>query len=86
MAACARAGGITVRSISYGVGPTVLTWGKVHARLLPLAGNALLKDTREETLYDDDPCLDSYHFQPLWKQVLLAIARAASAMWRGKRR
>ena len=37
MAACARLFGITVRSISYGVGPTLLTWGKVHLKLLPLA-------------------------------------------------
>ncbi|MGK5028438.1 site-2 protease family protein [Janthinobacterium sp. MDT1-19] len=74
MAACARACGITVRSISYGVGPTLLTWGKVHVKLLPLAGNVALKDTREEMLYDDDPCLDSYNFQPLWKQVLLPLS------------
>ena len=74
MAACARLFGITVRSISYGVGPTLLTWGKVHLKLLPLAGNLVLKDTREEILYDDDPCLDAYNFQPLWKQVLLPLS------------
>jgi len=74
MAACARLFGITLRSISYGVGPTLLTWGKVHLKLLPLAGNLVLKDTREETLYDDDPCLDAYNFQPLWKQVLLPLS------------
>ncbi|PHV25279.1 hypothetical protein CSQ93_25165 [Janthinobacterium sp. BJB426] len=74
MALCARAFGITVRSISYGVGPTLLTLGKVHVKLLPLAGNVVLKDTREETLYDDDPCLDAYNFQPLWKQVLLPLS------------
>ena len=50
MAVCARAFGITVRSISYGVGPTLLAVGKVRVRLLPLAGNVVLKDTREETL------------------------------------
>src|SRR5450830_120360 len=74
MALCARACGITVRSISYGVGPTLLSWRKVHIKLLPLAGNVALKDTREETLYDDDPCLDAYNFQPLWKQVLLPLS------------
>ena len=74
MAMCALAFGITVRSISYGVGPTLLTWGKVHIKLLPLAGNVVLKDTREETLYDDDPCRDAYNFQPLWKQVLLPLS------------
>ena len=61
MAVCARAFGITVRGISYGVGPTLLTVGKVHLKLLPLAGNVMLKDTREETLYDDDRCLDAYN-------------------------
>ncbi|PHV48544.1 hypothetical protein CSQ91_13685 [Janthinobacterium sp. BJB301] len=74
MAACARLSGITVRSVSYGVGPTVLTWGKVYVKLLPLAGSLVLKDTREEELYDDDPCLDAYNFQPLWKQVLLPLS------------
>jgi len=74
MAACARLCGITVRSIRYGVGPTLLSWGKVRIKLLPLAGNVVLKDTREETLYDDDPCLDAYNFQPLWKQVLLPLS------------
>ena len=74
MAACARLFGITVRSISYGVGPTLLSWGKVRVKLLPLAGNVVLKDTREETLYDDDPCLDAYNLQPLWKQVLLPLS------------
>ena len=74
MALCARACGITVRSISYGVGPTLLSWGKVRVKLLPLAGNVALKDTREETLYDDAPCLDAYNFQPLWKQALLPLS------------
>ncbi len=85
MAVCARACGITVRSISYGVGPTLLSWRKVHIKLLPLAGNVALKDTREETLYDDDPCLDAYNFQPLWKQVRAAIERRGCAAGRGVR-
>ena len=75
MAACARLFGITVRSgVSYGVGPTLLVAGKVKVKLLPLAGSVALKDTREEELYDDDPCLDAYNFQPLWKQVLLPLS------------
>lgn len=74
MAACARLFGITVRSVSYGVGPTLLTLGKMKVKLLPLAGSLVLKDTREETLYEDDPCLDAYNFQPLWKQVLLPLS------------
>lgn len=77
MAACARAFGITVRQVSYGVGPTMLAVGKIHVRLLPLAGNVALKDTREETLYDDDPCVDAYNFQPLWKQVALLLSGVA---------
>ncbi|PLY41906.1 hypothetical protein CSZ94_13285 [Janthinobacterium sp. ROICE36] len=77
MAACARLFGITVRSVSYGVGPTLLTLGKVKIRLLPLAGSLMLKDTREETLYDDDPCLDAYNFQPLWKQFVLPLSGVA---------
>ena len=76
MAACASLLGITVRSISYGVGPTLFSVGKAHIRLFPFAGSLVLKDTREETLYDDDPCLDAYNFQPLWKQVLLPLSGA----------
>lgn len=74
MAACARLFGITLRSINYGVGPTLLSWSKVRVKLLPLAGNVVLKDTREETLYDDDPCLDAYNFHPLWKQCVLPLS------------
>lgn len=77
MAICARAFGITLRQVSYGVGPTLLRLGTVHVKLLPLAGNVALKDTREETLYDDDPCRDAYNFQPLWKQVLLPLSGVA---------
>ena len=80
MAVCARAFGITVRSISYGVGPTLLTRGTIHVKLFPVAGNVVLKDTREETLYDDDPCLDAYNFQPLWKQVLLPLSGVAALL------
>ena len=74
MAGRARLFGITVRNISYGVGPTLLSWGKVHLKLLPLADNVALKDTREETMYDDDPCRDADNFQPLWEQVLLPLS------------
>lgn len=77
MAACARLFGITLRSVSYGVGPTLLALGKVKVKLLPLAGSVALKDTREEELYDDDPCLDSYNFQPLWKQLVLPLSGVA---------
>jgi membrane-associated protease RseP (regulator of RpoE activity) len=77
MAICARLFGITVRSVSFGVGPTLLALGKVKIKLLPLAGSVALKDTREEELYDDDPCLDAYNFQPLWKQVLLPLSGVA---------
>ncbi|APA67431.1 site-2 protease family protein [Janthinobacterium sp. 1_2014MBL_MicDiv] len=77
MAASARLFGITVRSVSYGVGPTLLALGQVKIRLLPLAGSVVLKDTREEELYDDDPCLDAYNFQPLWKQWLLPLGGVA---------
>ena len=76
-ALCARAFGIRVRKLCYGVGPTLLRLGKVHVKLLPVAGTMVLKDTREETLYDDDPCLDAYNFQPLWKQVLLPLCGVA---------
>ncbi|MGK5065443.1 site-2 protease family protein [Janthinobacterium sp. LB3P112] len=77
MTICARLFGITVRSISYGAGPTLLSFGKVNIKLLPFFGNVVLKDTREEDIFDDDPCMDTYNNQPLWKQAQLPLSGVA---------
>ena len=77
MALCARAFGITIRRIAYGVGPTVLSIGKAQIKLLPFAGSVVLKDTREETIYDDDGGNDIYNERPLWQQIAVLISGVA---------
>ena len=77
MALCARAFGITIRRIAYGVGPTVLSIGKAQIKLLPFAGSVVLKDTREEAIYDDDAGNDIYNERPLWQQLAVLISGVA---------
>lgn len=74
MALCARAFGITIRRIAYGVGPTLFSIGKAQLRLLPFAGSLVLKDTREEEIYDDDHGNDIYNERPLWQQLAVLLS------------
>lgn len=73
MALCARAFGITIRRIAYGVGPALFSVGKMQLRLLPFAGSLVLKDTREEEIYDDDRGNDIYNERPLWQQLAVPL-------------
>lgn len=77
MALCARAFGITIRSIAFGVGPALFSVGKVKIRLLPFAGSLVLKDTREEEIYDDDRGNDIYNERPLWQQLAVPLSGVA---------
>lgn len=77
MALCARAFGITIRRIAYGVGPTLLSIGKAQLKLLPFAGSVVLKDTREEDIYDDDGGNDIYNERPLWQQLTVLLSGVA---------
>lgn len=77
MALCARAFGITIRRIAYGVGPTLFSVGKAQLRLLPFAGSLVLKDTREEQIYDDDSGGDIYNERPLWQQLAVPLSGLA---------
>ena len=77
MALCARAFGITTRHIAYGVGPTLFSIGKAQLRLLPFAGSVVLKDTREEDIYDDDRGSDIYNERPLWQQLAVLLSGVA---------
>jgi len=76
MALCARAFGITIRRIAYGVGPTLFSIGKAQLRLLPFAGSVVLKDTREEDSYDDRGN-DIYTERPLWQQLTVLLSGVA---------
>ena len=73
MALCARAFGITIRRIAYGVGPALFSVGKMQLRLMPFAGSVVLKDTREEEIYDDDRGDDIYNERPLWQQLAVPL-------------
>ena len=77
MALCARAFGITIRIIAYGVGPTLFSIGKTQVKLLPFAGSVVLKDTREEDIYDDDRGNDIYNERPLWQQIAVLLSGVA---------
>ena len=77
MALCARAFGITIRRIAYGVGPTLFSIGKAQLKLLPFAGSVVLKDTREEDIYDDDRGNDIYNERPLWQQLAVLLSGVA---------
>ena len=77
MALCARAFGITIRRIVYGVGPTLLSIGKAQVKLLPFAGSVVLKDTREEDIDDDDRGQDIYNERPLWQQLAVLLSGVA---------
>lgn len=77
MALSARAFGITIRRIAYGVGPTLLSIGKAQLKLLPFAGSVVLKDTREEDIYDDDRGNDIYNERPLWQQLAVLLSGVA---------
>lgn len=80
MALCARVLGIGVRSIAYGIGPTLFGIGAASIRLLPFAGNLVLKDTREEQVFEDDPGRNFYNEQPLWKQLLVPTSGVAALL------
>lgn len=99
LAVCALCMGIRVRSVSFGIGPTLFRLGRVHLRLLPVAGSVVLKDSR---VVDDDGDVDAddegghggdvmdpadlhdaFNHQPAWKQVLLPLTGAATLVATG---
>ena len=80
MALSARAFGITIRRIAYGVGPTLFSIGKAQLRLLPFAGSVVLKDTREEQIDDDEAGGDIYNERPLWQQLAVLLSGVAAPL------
>ena len=73
MALTARAMGIRIRRITYGVGPKLFQRGTVQLKAIPLSGSVLLKDSREEVLSGADTA-DALNHQAVWKQVLLPLS------------
>ena len=72
MAFCAGLLGITVRMITFGIGPHILAFGRVHVSLIPAGGKvrvAMLADAPEGTYLTGT--LDG---AARWKQVLLPLS------------
>jgi membrane-associated protease RseP (regulator of RpoE activity) len=72
MAACARAFGIGVRRVAWGIGPALFKLGRLRIHLLPLGGHVsvtTLAEARADT--PDDSILE---LQPRWKRVLLPLS------------
>jgi membrane-associated protease RseP (regulator of RpoE activity) len=79
MAIVARACGIAVRRVSYGIGPTVFSHGVFRVKVFPLSGLVQLKDSREEPLEPEDRA-NAYNHQSLWKQALVPLAGNATLL------
>jgi membrane-associated protease RseP (regulator of RpoE activity) len=73
MALLAKAFGIAIRRVSYGLGPTLYSTAVLQIKALPLSGHVKFKDSREESLEVDDRA-DAFNHQPIWKQVVIPLA------------
>lgn len=81
MAAFGRACGITVRQVSLGFGPRVLSFGIFQLHAVPLNGSVRFKDTREEGEPFDKPADyfdDAFNHKSRMVQVLLPLAGVAA--------
>lgn len=72
LAAGARMLGVTIREVNYGIGPCLLSYGKVRIKAFPFLGTLIVKDSRLEVLPPEE-MLDAFDHQPVWKQVLLPL-------------
>jgi Peptidase family M50 len=81
MAMLARLLGITVREVSLGFGPTLLSMGIFRLRALPLGGAVMLKNTLTDIKPDDaapDWADDAFDTQPRAVRVLLPLSGIAA--------
>ncbi|SEF32544.1 site-2 protease family protein [Variovorax sp. NFACC27] len=81
MAALGRWWGITVRAVSLGFGPRLLSLGIFHLHAVPLGGNVRFKDTQEEGVPFDKPADyfdDAFDHKPRTVQVLIPLAGVAA--------
>ena len=72
MTVCARALGITVRTITFGIGPQVFALGRFRLSVLPAGGHvrlAMLADAPEGT-----PVAGAFDGATRWKRVLLPLS------------
>lgn len=81
MATLARLLGITVREVSLGFGPTLLSTGIFRLRALPFGGAVVLKNTLTDTKPHDaapDWADDAFDTQPRAVRVLLPLSGIAA--------
>ena len=79
MALAAQLAGVTLREISFGLGPRWFGHGLVSFRVLPLGGYVKMKNADVEDLGSDD-FRGSYDHQPAAGQVLTCLAGPAALL------
>lgn len=79
MTLSARMLGISVRRVSYGVGPTLYSGHLIAIKAFPLGGYVKMKDSREELLKYDE-LADAFDHQSVWKQVVVPLAGNAALL------
>lgn len=72
MTACARALGITVRTITFGIGPQVLALGRVSLSLFPAGGHIRLAMVTDAPA--GEPVAGAWDCAARWKRVLLPLS------------
>jgi membrane-associated protease RseP (regulator of RpoE activity) len=72
MALSARVTSITVRDITFGLGPRLFTIGMFHVALLPFGGNVRLAMLADLSADEDEG--NAFDMQPAWKRVLLPLS------------
>lgn len=73
--------GVSIRQISFGVGPRLLQFRKFAVRAIPFAGWVKFKDTRSDEYVDASAARtthDAYNHQPRIVQAAMALAGPAS--------
>src|SRR5688572_14955434 len=77
MAFIARTCGITVRCVSYGVGPTLYAGRVLQIKMFPLMGHVRLKDVGADQLEPHESS-GAFDCQAVWKQVFVPLVGPAS--------
>lgn len=71
--------GVSVRSVTCGIGPTIYARGRLQIKALPISGHVTVKDSRSESLSASE-CANAFDHQPVWKQVVIPLAGGFSLL------
>ncbi len=79
MAMFAHRLGVAYTEVSFGMGPKLLSIGRIRLRAIPFGGFVKMKDSRTKIL---SPCEthDAFNHQPLWKQLLLPLSGSVTLL------